>query len=95
MAFENIDGIKFLYHHGGCGGTRADAETLLRLLAGYVNHPNVAGATVLSLGCQHAQESWFKEIDKELAKLYTMFNSRVKQLNQKVKDSQIDFIQLD
>ncbi|GAA0892785.1 altronate dehydratase family protein [Fulvivirga kasyanovii] len=64
--FENIDGIKFLYHQGGCGGTRQDSEALLRLLAGYVNHPNVAGATVLSLGCQHAQISWFQEIQKEL-----------------------------
>lgn len=64
--FENIDGVKFLYHHGGCGGTRQDAETLLRLLAGYVQHPNVAGATVLSLGCQHAQADWFQSIQKEL-----------------------------
>ncbi|WP_323131529.1 UxaA family hydrolase [Reichenbachiella agarivorans] len=64
--FKNVDGIKFLYHDGGCGGTRADAETLLRLLAGYLHHPNVAGATVLSLGCQHAQIDWFKEIQKEL-----------------------------
>lgn len=66
QVFKNIDGIKFLYHHGGCGGTREDAETLLRLLAGYVNHSNVAGATVLSLGCQHAQIDWFKEIQAEL-----------------------------
>ncbi|MFY0629833.1 MAG: glycosyl hydrolase [Flavobacteriaceae bacterium] len=36
-----------------------------------------------------------KEIDKELSKLYSMFNNRVKTLNQKVKDSQIDLIQLD
>jgi len=64
--FENVDGIRFLYHDGGCGGTRKDAETLLRLLAGYVHHPNVAGATVLSLGCQHAQIDWFKEIQQEL-----------------------------
>lgn len=64
--FKNIDGIKFLYHHGGCGGTRQDSETLLRLLAAYVNHPNVAGATVLSLGCQHAQISWYQEIQSEL-----------------------------
>ncbi|MEQ8472611.1 MAG: altronate dehydratase family protein [Marinoscillum sp.] len=64
--FENVDGIRFLYHHGGCGGTRKDAETLLRLLAGYVHHPNVAGATVLSLGCQHAQESWFQDVQREL-----------------------------
>lgn len=66
QVFENVDGIRFLYHHGGCGGTRQDAETLLRLLAGYVHHPNVAGATVLSLGCQHAQADWFRSIQKEL-----------------------------
>ena len=53
--FKNIDGIKFLSHEGGCGGTRQDAEALCALLAGYVHNPNVAGATVLSLGCQHAQ----------------------------------------
>ena len=36
-----------------------------------------------------------KEIDLELAKLYDLFNNKVKVLNQKVKDSQIDLIQLD
>jgi len=53
----NIDGIKFLTHQGGCGGIRQDAVTLCGLLAGYITHPNVAGATVLSLGCQNAQVS--------------------------------------
>ncbi len=53
--FENIDGIKFLLHEGGCGGTREDSDNLCGLIAGYINHPNVAGATVLSLGCQNAQ----------------------------------------
>ncbi|MGH9504201.1 MAG: UxaA family hydrolase [Terriglobales bacterium] len=53
--FENVDGIKFLLHEGGCGGTREDTNNLCGLIAGYINHPNVAGATVLSLGCQHAQ----------------------------------------
>ncbi len=53
--FSNVDGIKFLTHEGGCGGTREDSNNLCGLLAGYINHPNVAGATVLSLGCQHAQ----------------------------------------
>ena len=55
--FPNIDGIKFLIHEGGCGGTRDDSRALCGLLAGYIHHPNVAGATVLSLGCQHAQDS--------------------------------------
>jgi altronate hydrolase len=53
--FENVDGIRFLLHEGGCGGTREDAHNLCGLIAGYIHHPNVAGATVLSLGCQHAQ----------------------------------------
>ncbi len=53
--FENVDGIRFLLHEGGCGGTREDANNLCGLIAGYIHHPNVAGATVLSLGCQHAQ----------------------------------------
>ncbi len=55
--FPNLDGIRFLTHQGGCGGTRQDAQALCGLLAGYIHHPNVAGATVLSLGCQHAQAS--------------------------------------
>src|SRR6266403_5353627 len=53
--FENLDGIKFLLHEGGCGGTREDSNNLCGLIAGYIHHPNVAGATVLSLGCQNAQ----------------------------------------
>ncbi|HTS45423.1 MAG TPA: altronate dehydratase family protein [Puia sp.] len=59
--FPNIDGIKFLTHTLGCGGTRQDARALCGLLAGYITHPNVAGATVLSLGCQNAQVSLLKE----------------------------------
>ncbi|MGB7394170.1 MAG: altronate dehydratase family protein [Pricia sp.] len=53
--FPNVDGIKFLNHEGGCGGFRLDSDTLCELLAGYITNSNVAGATVLSLGCQNAQ----------------------------------------
>jgi altronate hydrolase len=59
--FRNVDGIKFLMHEGGCGGTREDSANLCGLLAGYIHHPNVAGATVLSLGCQHAQVAILQE----------------------------------
>lgn len=59
--FKNIDGIKFLTHNGGCGGIRQDSEALCALFAGYINNPNVAGATVLSLGCQNAQPSILQE----------------------------------
>ena len=45
----------------GGGETRDVSHELCALLAGYVNHPNVAGATILSLGCQHAQVSILEE----------------------------------
>lgn len=57
--FKNVDGIKFLNHTGGCGGTRQDAKTLSDLLCAYADHPNVGGVTVLSLGCQHLQLDYF------------------------------------
>jgi len=63
--FENVD-IKFITHQGGCGGIRQDSESLARLLAGYVNNPNVAGVTVLSLGCQNLQIEIFKNAIKEI-----------------------------
>ena len=59
--FRNVDGIKFLIHEGGCGGTREDSQNLCALLAGYIHHPNIVGATVLSLGCQHAQVEILQE----------------------------------
>ena len=59
--FNNLDGVKFLLHEGGCGGTREDSRNLCGLIAGYIYHPNVAGATVLSLGCQHAQMEILRE----------------------------------
>ena len=59
--FRNVEGIKFLTHEGGCGCTNEDARNLCGLLAGYIHHPNVAGATVLSLGCQHSQVSMLME----------------------------------
>lgn len=57
--FKNVDGIKFLNHQGGCGGIRQDAAVLSKLLAAYADHPNVAGVTVLSLGCQNLQTKDF------------------------------------
>ena len=59
--FKNVDGIKFLNHQGGCGGTRQDAAVLSKLLAAYADHPNVAGVTVLSLGCQNLQVQDFMD----------------------------------
>jgi len=63
-----------LLHEAGCGGTREDARNLCGLLAGYICHPNVAGATVLSLGCQHAQVDMLRE---ELARREPNFSKRL------------------
>jgi altronate hydrolase len=64
--FKNVDGIKFLNHQGGCGGTRQDAATLSALLAAYANHPNVGGVTVLSLGCQNLQtQDFLNDVKKQ------------------------------
>lgn len=63
--FDNIE-VKFITHQGGCGGIRQDSESLARLLAGYVNNPNVAGATVLSLGCQNLQIELFQKTLREI-----------------------------
>ena len=65
--FPNVDGIYFLTHDGGCGGSNSDAVTLCNLIAGYINNPNVAGATILSLGCQHAQISILERSIKRIA----------------------------
>ncbi len=63
--FENV-GVKFITHQAGCGGTRQDSTVLCKLLAGYVNNPNVAGATVLSLGCQNAEVETLQEAIKDI-----------------------------
>ncbi|HEU5351120.1 MAG TPA: altronate dehydratase family protein [Terracidiphilus sp.] len=80
QVFANVDGIRFLTHQGGCGGTRQDSQALCGLLAGYIHHPNVAGATVLSLGCQHAQVSLLMDElrarDPELRKPVAVFEQQ-------------------
>lgn len=93
--FDNIE-VKFITHQGGCGGIRQDAEGLARLLAGYVNNPNVAGATVLSLGCQNLQVELFKktlhQINPHLQKEVLIFEQQQigttdKMLQMVIKDS--------
>lgn len=63
--FPNIDGVQFLTHSLGCGNTPGDIASLYDLLANYITHPNVAGATVISLGCQKAE---LAELEQEVKK---------------------------
>ena len=88
-AFANVDGIKFLTHEGGCGGTRLDAHTLCALLAGYIIHPNVAGATVLSLGCQNAE---VQTLQTEIHRRDPGFNKPLYILEQQSSKSEREFI---
>lgn len=63
--FPNVDGLRFLTHHMGCGTTPDDADALIELLAGYITHPNTAGATVVSLGCQKAEVKALQQVISE------------------------------
>lgn len=98
--FNNIE-VKFITHQGGCGGIRQDSHSLAKLLAGYVNNPNVAGATVLSLGCQNLQIQIFKDAldeinpnskkpvliydQQQIGKIETMLSSVVKDTFEAIK----------
>lgn len=88
--FANVDGIKFLDHDMGCGGTRADSDALCGLLAGYITHPNVAGATVLSLGCQHAQAAILRE---EIAKRDPHFDKPLYVFEQQLMGTESNLVQ--
>jgi altronate hydrolase len=87
--FKNVDGIKFLNHTGGCGGTRQDAATLSSLLAAYADHPNVGGVTVLSLGCQHLQVKYFLD---ELKKRNPSFDKPIYVFEQQKSQSEEQMI---
>ena len=52
--FPNVDGVIGFPHKGGCGAhIGSDAvHQLQRTLTGVVDHPNVAGYVILSLGCE-------------------------------------------
>jgi len=89
--FPNVDGIKFLSHTGGCGGTRQDSTTLCGLLAGYITHPNVAGATVLSLGCQNAE---VRILQEEINKRSSNFNKPLYILDQQKTGKEADLMEL-
>lgn len=87
--FKNVDGIKFLNHQGGCGGTRQDAAVLGKLLAAYANHPNVAGVTILSLGCQNLQ---VRDLLAELDALKPAFDKPVLVFEQQQVGSEEELI---
>jgi len=55
-----IDGVMALPHNDGCGQAEGpDARQLRRLLDGVADHPNVAAAVIVGLGCEVNQVSYY------------------------------------
>ena len=88
--FPNVDGVKFITHDMGCGGTRSDSDALCGLIAGYITNPNVAGATVLSLGCQNSQISTLQE---EIKKRSPDFSKPLVILDQQIMGTEVNLMQ--
>ncbi len=77
--FPNVDGIKFLTHEMGCGGTNYDCQVLAEVFAGFCLNPNVAGITVLSLGCQKTQ---IEDVQAEIQRRTKHFDKPMLYYNQ-------------
>ncbi|MGP6087945.1 UxaA family hydrolase [Antarctobacter jejuensis] len=66
--FPNVDGVVPFIHQQGCGmeATGEPMALLHRTLAGYIRHPNLAGAVVCSLGCErNSLERFFADMALE------------------------------
>jgi altronate hydrolase len=62
--FPNVDGVLAFPTKGGCGAHygSSDLGQLQRTMAGIVDHPNVAGYVILSLGCEVNQPDHLFEV---------------------------------
>lgn len=89
--FPNVNGIKFLNHSLGCAGIKEDTRDICGLLAGYITHANVAGATVLSLGCQNAQ---INMLEAEIYKRDANFSKPLYTLEQQQIGNEADLLKL-
>lgn len=52
--YPNVDGVVPFIHQQGCGmeQTGEPIDLLRRTLKGYIQHPNIAGALIVGLGCE-------------------------------------------
>lgn len=77
--FPQVDGVKFLTHEMGCGGTNQDCQALAAVFAGFCINPNVAGITILSLGCQKTS---FDDVKDEIQRRTKTFDKPLLYFNQ-------------
>ena len=56
-AYPNVDGVVAFAQTSGCGMASPSEhfDVLRRTIAGYVRHPNLAGALIVGLGCERNQ----------------------------------------
>ncbi len=64
--YPSLDGIVSIPHTEGCGcDATVSIDRLLRILEGYIRHPNVGGCLVIDLGCEQTNygkvESYIKQ----------------------------------
>jgi altronate hydrolase len=64
--YPNVDGVVPFVHEHGCGMemTGEPMDLLRRTIAGYIRHPNTAGAVVVALGCERNNIYGFMEEQK-------------------------------
>ena len=73
--YSNIDGVVAIPHTEGCGcASNFQIDRFLRVLKGYVGHPNVGGCLIIDLGCEQTNyekvHGYLKDtIDKNLKPL--------------------------
>lgn len=74
---EGVDGVAAFPHADGCGHSIGpDTEQLHRVLRGVIDHPNVAGAVILGLGCEINQiDRYLAELPRELLEGFTLQES--------------------
>ncbi|TDB65930.1 UxaA family hydrolase [Arundinibacter roseus] len=87
--FKNLDGIKFLTHESGCGESNQESALLAALFGAYANNANVAGVTVLSLGCQKTQ---FSDLTAEIKKRNPAFDKPVLFFEQQSYGTEMDMM---
>jgi altronate hydrolase len=69
--YPNVDGVIAFTHKGGCGLQPGEPhQVLMRVLAGLVRHPNIAGCVLIGLGCEVNQLDQLRRehrLDSDLA----------------------------
>lgn len=77
---NGIDGVFAFTHPYGCSQMGDDQENTRKILASLINHPNAAGALVVSLGCENSNadviKSYLGDFDSDRVKFLVTQNEK-------------------